>query len=162
MAGCNRDDMAESIWVYLAIYQGGENVKYTGSYNLAKPDPTDLVDISVINSNMDKIDKNMKSVETAAAKADRVVEITLYASRWVGSSAPYSQTVSVPGLKSTDIIRVMSAVTSSTPLSSIDTWEKMAYMVKFGIAQNGQAIFYCPKKKPTSDFKMKLVGVSST
>ena len=101
-------------------------MKYTGSYNLAKPDPTDLVDISVINSNMDKIDKNMKSVETAAAKADRVVEITLYASRWVGSSAPYSQTVSVPGLKSTDIIRVMSAVTSSTPLSSIDTWEKMA------------------------------------
>ena len=116
--------MAESIWVYLAIYQGGENVKYTGSYNLAKPDPTDLVDISVINSNMDKIDKNMKSVEAAATKADRVVEITLYASRWVGSSAPYSQTVSVPGLKSTDIIRVMSAVTSSTPLSSIDTWGK--------------------------------------
>lgn len=116
--------MAESIWVYLAIYQGGENVKYTGSYNLAKPDPTDLVDISVINSNMDKIDKNMKSVEAAATKADRVVEITLYASRWVGSSAPYSQTVSVPGLKSTDIIRVMSAVTSSTPLSSIDTWKK--------------------------------------
>lgn len=154
--------MAESIWVYLAIYQGGENVKYTGSYNLAKPDPTDLVDISVINSNMDKIDKNMKSVEAAATKADRVVEITLYASRWVGSSAPYSQTVSVPGLKSTDIIRVMSAVTSSTPLSSIDTWEKMAAMVKFGVAQNGQAIFYCPKKKPTSDFKMKLVGVSST
>ena len=51
---------------------------------------------------------------------------------------------------------------SSTPLSSIDTWEKMASMVKFGIAQNGQAIFYCPKKKPTSDFKMKLVGGSST
>lgn len=137
-------------------------MKYTGNYNLAKPDPTDLVDISVINSNMDKIDKNIKSVETAAAKADRVVEITLYASRWVGSSAPYSQTVSVPGMKSTDIIRVMSAVTSSTPLSSIETWEKMAAMVKFGVAQNGQAIFYCPKKKPTSDFKIKLVGVSST
>lgn len=135
-------------------------MKYTGNYNLAKPDPTDLVDISVINSNMDKIDKNIKSVETAAAKADRVVEITLYASRWVGSSAPYSQTVSVPGMKSTDIIRVMSAVTSSTPLSSIETWEKMAAMVKFGVAQNGQAIFYCPKKKPTSDFKIKLVGVS--
>ena len=134
----------------------------TGSYNhQQKPDPTDLVDISVINSNMDKIDKNMKSVETAAAKADRVVEITMYVVLTAGS-APYSQTVSVPGLKSTDIIRVMSAVTSSTPLSSIDTWEKMAYMVKFGIAQNGQAIFYCPKKKPTSDFKMKLVGVSST
>lgn len=135
-------------------------MKYTGNYNLAKPDPTDLVDISVINSNMDKIDKNIKSVETAAAKADRVVEITLYASRWVGSSAPYSQTVSVPEMKSTDIIRVMSAVTSSTPLSSIETWEKMAAMVKFGVAQNGQAIFYCPKKKPTSDFKIKLVGVS--
>lgn len=139
--------MAESIWVYLAIYQGGENVKYTGSYNLAKPDPTDLVDISVINSNMDKIDKNMKSVEAAATKADRVVEITLYASRWVGSSAPYSQTVSVPGLKSTDIIRVMSAVTSSTPLSSIDTWEKMASMVKFGVAQNGTGDFLLSKKE---------------
>lgn len=51
--------MAESIWVYLAIYQGGEIMKYTGNYNLAKPDPTDLVDVSVINGNMDKIDKKI-------------------------------------------------------------------------------------------------------
>lgn len=137
-------------------------MKYTGNYNLAKPDPTDLVDISVINGNMDKIDKKMKEVETAAGKADHVVDVVLYAHRWTGTSAPYSQTVSVPGLKSTDIIRVMSAVTSSTPLSSIDTWEKMASMIKFGVAQDGQAIFYCPKKKPTSDFKIRLVGVSST
>lgn len=152
--------MAESVWVYLANYQGGEIVKYTGNYNLAKPDPADLVDISVLNGNMDKIDKKMKEVETAANKADHVVDVVLYAYRWTGASAPYSQTVSVPGLKSTDIIRVMSAVTSNTPLSSIETWEKMAAMVKFGVAQNGQAIFYCPKKKPTSDFKIKLVGVS--
>lgn len=135
-------------------------MKYTENYNLAKPDPTDLVDVSVINGNMDKIDKKMKEVETAANKADHVVDVVLYAYRWAGASAPYSQTVSVPGLKSTDIIRVMSAVTSSTPLSSIDTWEKMASMIKFGVAQDGQAIFYCPKKKPTSDFKIKLVGVS--
>lgn len=87
------------------------------------------------------------------------VEVTLPASGWSGS-APYTQTVAVPGLKSTDKIKLMSAVKKDTPAETVQTWEKMSGMIKAGEALNGQAVFYCPLKKPTKDFKIKLVGVS--
>ena len=87
------------------------------------------------------------------------VEITLPASDWSGS-APYTQTVEVPGLKATDKVQIMSAVKKDTPAETAKTWEKMAGMIKAGEALDGQAVFYCPIKKPTEDFNIKLVGVS--
>lgn len=145
----------------MEFYQGGESVRYTTNYSLKKPEISDYVSVDAFNANADVIDRELKAAETRTKNAERVVEITLYASKW-SSVAPYSQTVSVPGMKSTDVITVMSAVTASTSAETADMWEKMAGMVKAGIAQNGQATFYCHKKKPTSDFKIKLKGVSST
>ena len=89
----------------------------------------------------------------------REVELTLLAANW-GSTAPYAQTVSVPGLKETDKVQMMSAIKSTTAVATANTWDKMGALVKAGIAGNGEATFYCPKKKPTSDFNIKLVGVS--
>ena len=87
------------------------------------------------------------------------IEITLLAAGWSGS-APYTQTVDVPGIKATDKVRLMSAVKKDTPAETAKTWEKMAGMIKAGEALDGQAVFYCPSKKPTEDFNVKLVGVS--
>lgn len=87
------------------------------------------------------------------------VEITLLASGWSGS-VPYTQTVDVPGIKATDKVQLMSAVKKDTPAETAKMWEKMAGMIKAGEALDGQAVFYCPSKKPTEDFNVKLVGVS--
>ena len=38
--------------------------------------------------------------------------------------------------------------------------DKMGALVKAGSAGDGEATLYCPIKKPTSDFNVKLVGVS--
>ena len=90
----------------------------------------------------------------------REVEVTLRASGW-SASAPYTQTVDVPGLKETDKVLMMSAIKTDTAVATANTWDKMGALVKAGKALDGQAVFYCPKKKPTSDFNMKLVGVSA-
>ena len=90
----------------------------------------------------------------------REVELTLRASGW-SASAPYTQTVDVPGLKETDKVQMMSAIKSTTAAATADIWDKMGALVKAGKALDGQAVFYCPKKKPTSDFNIKLVGVSA-
>lgn len=87
------------------------------------------------------------------------VEITLPADGWSGS-APYTQTVDVLGIKATDKVQLMSAVKKDTPAETAKMWEKMAGMIKAGEALDGQAVFYCPSKKPTEDFNVKLVGVS--
>lgn len=88
------------------------------------------------------------------------ITITLTAAGWTGAG-PYTQTVSVPGLKETDKVRIMSAIKKDTPAETVKTWEKMATMVKAGEALDGQATFYCTSKKPTSDFNVMLVGVSA-
>lgn len=136
-------------------------MKYTGNYNLAKPDPTDLVDISVLNGNMDAIDAELKKHEIEQESSKRSVEVTLYESRWT-TRPPYAQTVVITGIKKSDTIQIISAITKDTPTQDMDVWEKMAGMLKYGTVENGRATFYCPKKRPTSDFKIKLVGVSST
>lgn len=87
------------------------------------------------------------------------VEITLLASGWSGS-APYTQTVDVPGIKEADKVQLMSAVKKDTPAETVKVWDKMAGMIKAGEALDGQVAFYCPIKKPTEDFNVKLVGVS--
>ena len=87
------------------------------------------------------------------------VEITLPADGWSGS-APYTQTVDVLGIKEADKVQLMSAVKKDTPAETAKMWEKMAGMIKAGEALDGQAVFYCPIKKPTEDFNIKLVGVS--
>lgn len=90
----------------------------------------------------------------------REVEVTLRASGW-SASAPYTQTVDVPGLKETDKVQMISAIKTDTAAATADIWDKMGALVKAGKALDGQAVFYCPKKKPTSDFNIKLVGVSA-
>lgn len=90
----------------------------------------------------------------------REVEVTLRASGW-SASAPYTQTVDVPGLKETDKVQMMSAIKTDTAVATADIWDKMGALVKAGKALDGQAVFVCPKKKPTSDFNIKLVGVSA-
>lgn len=90
----------------------------------------------------------------------REVELTLRVSGW-SASAPYTQTVDVPGLKETDKVQMMSAIKTDTAVATANTWDKMGALVKAGKALDGQAVFVCPKKKPTSDFNIKLVGVSA-
>lgn len=88
------------------------------------------------------------------------VAVTLSASEW-SSSAPYSQTVGVSGLKSTDVVHVYPYTPHSLQASTVKTYRKMAGMITDAESANNQMTFYCSNKKPASNFQVWLEGVSS-
>lgn len=104
--------------------------------------------------------EDINAITSEINRMTREVEVTLRASGW-SASAPYTQTVDVPGLRETDKVQMMSAIKTDTAVATANTWDKMGALVRAGKALDGQAVFVCPKKKPTSDFNIKLVGVSA-
>lgn len=85
--------------------------------------------------------------------------ISLSASGWT-LTAPYKQTVSVPGVTSTDAISIGKAATASTAASTAKLWDKMSALITSGTANNGSVTIVCAYKKPTSTFSIRLRGVS--
>ena len=137
------------------------NCEITGVFTdqITKWDRTTKADGKAMGEEIEKLLNNDVYVKRQIETHENEVEITLLASGWSGS-APYTQTVEVPGLKATDKVQLMSAVKKDTPAETVKVWDKMAGMIKAGEALDGQAVFYCPIKKPTEDFNIKLVGVS--
>lgn len=130
------------------------------SSEIEKWDRDTLADGEKMGNVIEKLLNNTVYNNVGISRMNNEIELTLPASGW-SASAPYTQTVDVPGLKETDKVLMMSAIKTDTAAATADIWDKMGALVKAGKALDGQAVFYCPKKKPTSDFNIKLVGVSA-
>ena len=91
-------------------------------------------------------------------KDDSVKIISLPAA-WT-DTAPYTQTVDVSGIKTTDRIEIWSGITSDTSASDAKMYTKMASMISYATCtEDGKVTFTCLNKKPSSAFKIKLKGV---
>lgn len=77
-------------------------------------------------------------------------EVTLPASGW-SASAPYTQTVTVLGMKSTDMPQVSIKAPDDISGDTYDAYEKSAGYLKRIDTATDSIIAYCPKKKPTVD-----------
>ena len=122
---------------------------------------SEIQDVTVYSQEGDVFGpKDINTINTEINRMTREVELTLEAANW-SSTAPYTQSVVVPGLKETDHVQMVSAIKTDTASATASVWDKMGALVKAGKAMDGQAIFCCPIKKPTSDFNVKLVGVSA-
>ena len=74
---------------------------------------------------------------------------------------PYTQEVAVPGLKVGDPAELWSAVSETTSTADAKVWNKMASMISYAqIREDGKLTVICKAKKPTSEFKVRLKGVS--
>ena len=90
--------------------------------------------------------------------SDKIV--TLDSASW-SNSAPYTQTIEVAGVTTTDKIEIWSGVTSETSGSEAKIYTKMAAMISYATCtEDGKVTFTCLNKKPTSVFKIKLKGVA--
>lgn len=89
----------------------------------------------------------------------RGMAVALPASGW-SSSAPYSQTVAVEGMKATDVVRIYPYTPSTLSSATVKQYRKMAGMITDGESTAGAMTFYCGVKKPTADFQVYLEGVS--
>ena len=130
------------------------------SSEIEKWDRDTLADGEKMGNVIEELLNNTVYNNVGISRMNNEIELTLRASGW-SASAPYTQTVDVPGLKETDKVQMMSAIKTDTAVATANTWDKMGALVKAGKALDGQAVFACPKKKPTSDFNIKLVGVSA-
>ena len=91
---------------------------------------------------------------------NKITTITLLASKWSGSSAPYSQTVAVNGITENDNPNLVSMLADG---ASVATQE--AYITAFGIVCSGTgttsngSVTFKVYKKPTIDIVVGLKGV---
>lgn len=85
--------------------------------------------------------------------------VTIPANAW-SSSAPYSQKVTIPSIKSTDSVTMGKAHTKASSPSDIETYDEMAGLITAAEVTDGYVTFYCAAEKPNREFKVKLKGVS--
>lgn len=82
---------------------------------------------------------------------------TLLSSGWVGASAPYTQTVNVPGILSTDntLANIVLSSDTTTAQSQLTNW---AYVSKMETS-NGSVTATCFDSKPSIDLNVSLMSI---
>ena len=104
--------------------------------------------------------KDINTINKTINRLDHVTEITLTAAGWTGSSAPYTQTVTVPGATQDSEAMVVSALADGSTETVQKAYSKAFGIVTSGIASlgDGTATFKV-YKKPVTDIKIGLKGV---
>ena len=82
---------------------------------------------------------------------------TLLSSGWVGASAPYTQTVNVTGILSTDntLANIVLSSDTTTAQSQLTNW---AYVSKMETS-NGSVTATCFDSKPSIDLNVSLMSI---
>lgn len=93
-------------------------------------------------------------------KQDNVVIVNLPAAGWAGSTAPYTQTITLNGVKSTDEPLLVSALDTNATVE-----QQKAYTKAFGIVSSGTgstsdgSITFKVYKMPATDVRIGLKGI---
>lgn len=104
--------------------------------------------------------KDINATNRAVNALNHTAPVTLAASGWTGTAAPYQQTVSVPGATEDMEAILVSALEDG---ASVDT--QKAYAKAFGIISSGTAVLgngtatFKVYKKPASTITVGLKGV---
>ena len=134
----------------------------TEHLQLTMPDSNEYINVGDINQNMKILDQAVAKQQDSMACIYRDVIVTVPAS-WTGSTAPYTQELIVPGIKVGDPAEMWSAVDDTTTAADAKLWNKMAAMIDCAqINVDGKLTLICKSKKPTSEFKIRLKGVSGS
>lgn len=124
----------------------------------ATVDPAGTATVQDVLSAKEDIAKLQEKIE----KVYRDVVVTVPVT-WTGSAAPYTQEITVPGIKVGDPAEMWSAVDDMTTVADAKRWNKMAAMIDCAqINEDGKLTLICKNKKPSSEFKIRLKGVSGS
>lgn len=104
---------------------------------------------------------NNNSVNEELNRIKRTVVIDLPASGWIGSAAPFSNKVTVAGIKAADEPEVHLYTPKTLDAATVKLRQKMAGLITDGETEDGYITLYCGVNKPTEDFPVLLKGVSS-
>lgn len=106
------------------------------------------------------VTKDLSSAQWYKINNNKLIQITLSATGWSGSEAPYTQSVTVDGILASDEPSLVSVLSENANLTT-----QKAYMKAFGIISSGVAITengsvtFKVYKKPVVDITVGLKGV---
>lgn len=117
---------------------------YTSKYNLKKPAYTDVVDVADFNGNFDIID-------TMATTTTYTATIT---TTWTGSSAPYTQEITINGILATDnpIISPIYSSNNATAILEKNAWN----LIGKGVTADNKITFTCFEEKPITAINIAI------
>ena len=111
------------------------------------------------------VENHTSNIQSAQSDIDNLkyVPVWLTASGWSGS-APYTQTVSIPGMTEDWVPGVPTYIPITNSDGSVNvsesaaTLENVAY-IKFLVSGNGTLTAICPEDKPTRDMALRVPGM---
>lgn len=107
------------------------------------------------------VTQNFSSLQTnvnnQVSSIKGVKTVTLAASKW-SASAPYTQSVSVPGVESSDTPVIALYISGSPSAATVKAQKKAFGYLDRATTAAGSITFYCYEKKPAADFTVSVKG----
>lgn len=141
------------------IIASGTTRKYTMTNN--SDGTVSLADATQYDQEGDEYGaKDVNETNVAVNRLNHVAEVTLTASGWSGSSAPYTQSVSVVGVTAEDEPILVSLLADGASETTQKAYAKAFACVTSGtgVTSDGTITFKV-YKKPATDIKVGLKGV---
>lgn len=98
------------------------------------------------------------AIGASPSTATRLLTATATASGW-SASAPYSQTISVSGITSSDNPVIGLNLPTNTTAANEKLIKKAYGCLSSAVTNNGSITLYCAGKKPATDFTIFIKGV---
>ncbi|MFT4107749.1 MAG: hypothetical protein QM657_18505 [Lacrimispora sp.] len=118
-----------------------------------------IPDSTVYTQQGDKFGANdINQTNKEVNKLEAVKTVTLPASGW-SSSAPYTQTVSVPDITESDRPIVSLYLPDGITAAAVKLQSKAYGCVDRAVTGTGSITVYCYNKKPAADFQIQMKGV---
>lgn len=130
------------------------------STEVRKWDRETLADGQEMAIEIEQIFNNTFYNKTEIERIKHVTEVTLTAAEWAGTAAPYTQTITVPGVTADTEAMVVSALAENATEALQKAYSKAFGIVTGGTASLGDGIaVFRVYKKPTTDITIGLKGV---
>lgn len=139
-----------------------ENIVTGRKYRIATDNTGENWDrISLWTSASDVEFNNGQNAERVVSELNRLKDVstvTLPADGWT-NTLPYTQTVTVSRLRSTDSPVITRGIPSDQSSAGYAALRKAYSCIDRAVVNNGSITFYCCVKKPTTEIKVFVKGV---
>lgn len=121
-----------------------------------------LTDLSETNNTLANVQTDLSNLAADVGKLKYVI-LKLDADKW-SNTAPYTQTVSIPGMTEDWVPGVPSFIPFYNSDGSVNTTDTViglehAACVKILISSSGTLTAVCPEEKPTWNFSLRVPGM---